>query len=72
MDFIQDHLLSLILFSPTVAAIFVLMLPRKRVKLIRWAATLTSLIPLGLAVWLWFTFDSTASGFQFVERAVWY
>ncbi len=72
MDFIQDHLLSLILFSPTVAAPLILLLPHTRVKLIRWAATLASLIPLGLAVWLWFAYDSSASGFQFVERAVWY
>ncbi len=72
MDFIQDHLLSLILFSPTIAAMLVFLLPRGRVKLIRWAATLASLVPLGLAVWLWSAYDSSASGFQFVERAVWY
>ena len=72
MDFIQDHLLSLILFSPMIAALLVFLVPRTRVKLIRWVATLASLIPLGLAVWLWFAYDSSASGFQFVERAVWY
>ncbi len=72
MDFIQDHLLSLILFSPTIAAMLVFLLPSGRVKLIRWAATLASLVPLGLAVWLWFAYDSSTSGFQFVERAEWY
>jgi len=72
MDFIQDHLLSMILFSPTIAALLIFLLPRERVKWIRWGATLASLIPLGLAVWLWFAYDSSASGFQFVERAVWY
>ena len=31
MDFIQDHLLTLILFSPTVAAGITLLVPRERV-----------------------------------------
>lgn len=72
MTFIQDHILSLILFSPVIAAAVVLLLPKEKTALIRWVATLASLVPLGLSVWLWSAYDPTGAGFQFVERAVWY
>jgi len=72
MDFLQSHLLTLILFSPVAAALIVMLLPREQVKLIRWVALLTSLIPLGLSIGLWFGYDANASGFQFEEQAQWY
>lgn len=72
MTFIQDHILSLILFSPILAAVVVLLLPKEKTALIRWVATLASLVPLGLSIWLWSAYDPTSVGFQFVERAVWY
>ncbi|NIS80688.1 MAG: NADH-quinone oxidoreductase subunit M [Anaerolineales bacterium] len=72
MGFIQEHLLSLILFSPTLAAALVLLMPRDKVRLIRWVATLASLVPLALSIWLWVVYDSSTPGFQFVERASWY
>jgi NADH-quinone oxidoreductase subunit M len=72
MDFIQSHLLSLILFSPAAGAVIVLFLPRERTAAIRWAAFLVSLIPLGLSVWLWSAYDASQAGYQFVEQAPWY
>ena len=72
MDFIESHLLSLILFSPAVAAIALFILPRENVKLIRWFAFLFSLVPLGLSVWLWLAYDSGQAGFQFTEQVAWY
>ena len=72
MDFIQSHLLSLILFTPTAAAVLVLLLPRERVGLVRWVAFLASLVPLGLSIGLWFAYDASQAGYQFVERAAWY
>jgi NADH-quinone oxidoreductase subunit M len=72
MGFLQEHLLTLILFTPTLAAIFVTLLPSSRERLIRWAAFLTSLIPLAFSVWLWIAYDATAPGYQFVEKATWY
>jgi NADH-quinone oxidoreductase subunit M len=72
MNFIEEHLLTLILFSPTVAALIMLLLPKERVGLIRWAAVLTSLVPLGLSIFLWTSYDPSISGFQFVEKFPWY
>ena len=72
MGFMQEHLLTLILFTPTLAAIFVTLLPSSRVRLIRWAALLASLIPLVFSVWLWIAYDATMPGYQFIEKATWY
>ena len=72
MDFIQDHLLTLILFSPTLAAGIILLVPRERVQAIRWFATLASLVPLGLSLWMWFAYQPGRPGFQFETQAVWY
>jgi NADH-quinone oxidoreductase subunit M len=72
MEFIESHLLTFILFSPTVAAAIIVLLPRENVKLIRWFAVLASLVPLGLGIWLWLSYDSSQAGFQFTEQVAWY
>lgn len=72
MDFIEEHLLSLILFTPTLAAVIVMLLPRERPQLIRWFATLASLVPLAFSLWLWFGFDANQPGYQYEYQAEWY
>ncbi|NJN45095.1 MAG: hypothetical protein HC806_10510 [Anaerolineae bacterium] len=72
MDFIQDHLLTLILFSPTFVALLMVFLPSNEDNLNRWVAFVGSLIPLIFTLILWFSFDRTQTGFQFEEQAVWY
>ncbi|HAX68165.1 MAG TPA: hypothetical protein DCY14_01030 [Anaerolineae bacterium] len=72
MEFINDHLLSLILFLPTIAALIMLFLPSGETKLLRWFAFATSLIPFVLTLVLWNNFDPNATGFQFEEKYVWY
>jgi NADH-quinone oxidoreductase subunit M len=72
MDFISTHLLTAILFFPVLAALFIWFIPSDQVKFIRWTALLTSLVPLGLTIWLWTRFDPSAAGFQFNEQYVWY
>ncbi len=72
MEFILDHLLTLILFSPVFAALVVFILPGNQVKLIRWVAFIFSFIPLLFSLILWFAFDKTQAGFQFQEQAIWY
>ena len=63
MAFITNHLLSLILFIPTAAALILLALPAGKVKLIRWYAFGASLVPLALAVFAWTQFQSGKPGF---------
>ncbi len=73
MDFIvNNYLLTLILFTPTLGAVILFFLPGENKNLIRWAAFLLSFIPLALSLALWFQFDSTQAGFQFEQRAAWY
>ncbi|GAP15277.1 NADH dehydrogenase subunit M [Longilinea arvoryzae] len=72
MDFILNHLLTLILFVPTAAAFLMLFLPKDRPVLLRWWALGASLISFGLALIVWFRFVPGQNGFQFTEQAAWY
>ncbi len=72
MDFLNTHLLSLILFVPTIAALIMLFLPSGETKLLRWFAFGASLLPFALTLALWFGFDANKTGFQFQEQYIWY
>ena len=72
MDFLNTHLLSLILFVPTIAALVMLFLPSGETKLLRWFAFSASLIPFVLTLVLWSRFDPNQTGFQFQEQYMWY
>jgi NADH-quinone oxidoreductase subunit M len=72
MDFLSSNLLTIILFSPALGAALVMLLRPDRVRAIRWLAFVVSLVPLGFSIWLWTAYDSGQTGYQFVEKAVWY
>ncbi|HUI90397.1 MAG TPA: NADH-quinone oxidoreductase subunit M [Anaerolineales bacterium] len=72
MDFLNTHLLSLILFIPAVSALVMLFLPKDEIKLLRWFAFVASLIPFALSVYSWIQFKSDAAGYQFTEQYTWY
>jgi NADH-quinone oxidoreductase subunit M len=72
MEFIADHLLTLILFTPVLGAVILLILPGEQDKLVRWTAFVLSFIPLIFSLILWFSFEQGQPGYQFEERAVWY
>jgi NADH-quinone oxidoreductase subunit M len=72
MDFLNTHLLSLILFLPTIAALIMLFLPGGEEKLLRWFAFGASLIPFILTLALWNGFNPGQPGFQFEEVYPWY
>ena len=72
MNFIDTHLLSLILFSPALAALVMFFLPKDENKLFRWFALGASLIPFALTLVVWFRFNSSQPGFQFEESYTWY
>ena len=71
MDFIRDHLLTLIMFSPLISAVIISLLPGERPKLVKWAAFGLSLVPLALSIYLWLEFQS-GGGFQFEEQYEWF
>ena len=72
MNFTDTHLLSLILFTPAVAAVIMLFLPNGENKLFRWFALGASLIPFALSLVAWFRFDVYQPGYQFEEIYPWY
>ncbi len=71
MEYLNTHLLSLILFTPAVAALIMLFMPNEA-KLHRWFAFVASLIPFLLTLVLWSRFDPNVAGFQLEEKYVWY
>lgn len=72
MPFIDTHILTLILFIPTLAALVMLFLPKEEVKFLRWFALVSSLVPFVLSLVVWFRFSPSQSGFQFEESYQWY
>jgi NADH-quinone oxidoreductase subunit M len=79
MDFFFSHLLSLILFTPLAGAVMVLLLPAAHVRVLRWAAFITTLVSLGEVLLLWARFPTQLPCppaelvcFQFQESAPWF
>ena len=65
-------MLTWLVATPVIAAVVVVLLPRKRTELFLPVGFALSFIPLALAGVLFFQFDGTIADFQFVERASWY
>jgi NADH-quinone oxidoreductase subunit M len=63
--------LSAILLSCVVGLIVILLTPTDRKGLIRWTSAIFSGIALALSVYVFFTFDKTQAGLQFVEKVPW-
>jgi NADH-quinone oxidoreductase subunit M len=72
MEFISNHILTLILFTPVLSAVVLFLLPEDQKSLLRWTALVLSLIPLALSLALWFGFNRSQPGFQFQEQLNWY
>ena len=72
MNFSDIHILTLVLFSPAAIALILVLLPSREKTFLRWIALLGSLIPLGISIFLWFSFQKGIEGFQFVEEISWY
>jgi NADH-quinone oxidoreductase subunit M len=63
--------LSVIVFTPIVAALLLFMLPGERKNLIRGVALSAATIAFGLSVWVYFSYDQSVGGYQFLEKATW-
>lgn len=72
MEFILSNLLTLILFTPALAALILMLIPHEQKSVLRWTAFVLSLVPLALSLVLWFAFDPKAPGFQFQQQVIWY
>ena len=60
-----DHILSILIFFPLVAALFGFMIQKDSVRAYGVAV---SVIEFVLSLWLWFAFDGGSSGMQFMEH----
>jgi len=67
----NQHYLSIILFTPLAGALILLLINKKNENAIRWIANLVALIGFAVSVPLWFWYQPSGADFQFVERAPW-
>src|SRR6478672_8608435 len=66
----MDHILSIVLFTPLVGALFLFLIPSTNSTAVRWYANIVAFIGFLVSLPLVFQFDRTKD-FQFVERANW-
>lgn len=67
----QFPILSVITFTPLVAAVLILLIPGERKTEIRVAALAASVFTVILSLWAYFGYDHLAGGYQFVEKYTW-
>ncbi|MDX1415650.1 MAG: NADH-quinone oxidoreductase subunit M [Candidatus Promineifilaceae bacterium] len=72
MDFLQDNILNLVIFFPAVSALVIFLLPEDAKDTIRRLALVFSLVPLGLVVYMWLTYDRFDAGIQFEYIHEWF
>ena len=71
MDWIQNHLLTAIIFTPLVGAAVIGLMNREKHGRIRWLALVSSVLTFVLAAAAFSKFSSDQPGLQFVERVPW-
>jgi NADH-quinone oxidoreductase subunit M len=67
----QFPLLSVIVFTPIIAALLILLYKPEQKKAIRITALTAALFALALSAFVYFTYDKAAAGYQFVEKYNW-
>jgi NADH-quinone oxidoreductase subunit M len=67
----QFPILSFIVFTPIVAGLLILLIPGERKTEIRMAALAAGALALILSIWVYFSYDVAAGGYQFVEKYYW-
>jgi NADH-quinone oxidoreductase subunit M len=63
--------LSIIVFTPMVAALVILLIKSEQKKAIRVIALTAASIALALSIWVYFGYDKSAAGYQFIEKYAW-
>lgn len=67
----QFPILSAIVFTPLISALIILLIPGERKSEIRVTALAASIVVFGLAIWMYFSYDVAAAGYQFIEKYTW-
>ncbi|MFZ5590884.1 MAG: NADH-quinone oxidoreductase subunit M, partial [Bacillota bacterium] len=63
--------LTTILLAPVVAALIMAFIPRDEGKLIKCLAAVGTFVSLALSLYVYFAYDKTLGGLQFVEKIPW-
>jgi NADH-quinone oxidoreductase subunit M len=63
--------LSVITFTPIVAALLLLLMPANRKNETRAIALAAAAFALILSLWMYFSYDQSAAGYQFIEKYSW-
>ena len=71
MEFANFPYLTAILLSCVVGLLVILFIPDERKMLIKWVSLVFSGITMLLSIYLFFTYDKTQGGIQFVEKVLW-
>jgi NADH-quinone oxidoreductase subunit M len=67
----QFPILSVIVLTPLVAGLLILLIPGERKTEVRVAALAAATFSLLLSVWVYFSYDVTVGGYQFMEHYAW-
>jgi NADH-quinone oxidoreductase subunit M len=67
----QFPILSFVVFTPVVAGILILFIPGERKNEIRVTALAAGTLALVLSLWVYFSYDIAAGGYQFIEKYTW-
>jgi len=71
MEFANFPYLTAILLSCVVGLLVILFIPDERKMLIKWVSLVSSGITMMLSIYLFFAYDKTQGGLQFVEKVLW-
>lgn len=67
----QFPILSVIVFTPILAGLLILLIPADRKTEVRVAALAAAAFCLLLSIWVYFSYDVAAGGYQFQEQYAW-
>jgi NADH-quinone oxidoreductase subunit M len=67
----MSHYLSIVLFLPLAGAVLLLLVSKQNENAIRWIANIVAFAGFAVSIPLWFWYNPSAPGFQFVEQAQW-
>jgi len=67
----QFPILSVIVFTPILAGILILLFPADRKNEVRVTALAAAIVSLLLSAWVYFSYDMSMGGYQFLEKYTW-
>ncbi len=67
----QFPILSIIVFTPIITGILILLIPAERKTEVRVTALAAAIFALALSIWVYFSYDIPAGGYQFIEKYSW-